>query len=64
MDLRSYWLETRVTTASPKLKRLPCGYGYIPVPPYNDEKIIAGQGTIGLEILEDMKDVEMVLVPE
>src|SRR5262244_1313411 len=27
----------------------------IPVPPYNDEKIIAGQGTIGLEILDDLE---------
>ncbi len=35
----------------------------MPVPPYNDEKIIAGQGTIGLEILEDLGDVEVVLVP-
>jgi len=35
----------------------------VPVPPYNDEKIIAGQGTIGLEILEDLPDVEVVLVP-
>src|SRR5262245_13689226 len=35
----------------------------VPVPPYNDEKIIAGQGTIGLEILEDQPDVEVVLVP-
>src|SRR5215472_13024233 len=25
----------------------------IPVPPYNDEKIIAGQGTIGMETLDD-----------
>src|SRR5947209_1480744 len=37
--------------------------GLVPVPPYNDEKIIAGQGTIGLEIFEDMSDVEMVLAP-
>ena len=35
----------------------------VPVPPYNDEKIIAGQGTIGLEIMEDLADVEVVLVP-
>src|SRR5579864_2883256 len=28
----------------------------LPVPPYNDEKIIAGQGTIGLEILEDLAE--------
>ena len=33
------------------------------MPPYNDEKIIAGQGTIGLEILEDLPDVETVLAP-
>jgi len=37
--------------------------GYIIVPPYNDEKIIAGQGTVGLEILEDLPDVETVLSP-
>ncbi|MGC2697556.1 MAG: threonine/serine dehydratase [Candidatus Angelobacter sp.] len=37
--------------------------GLVPVPPYNDEKIIAGQGTVGLEILEDLADVELVLVP-
>src|SRR5436305_13672307 len=33
------------------------------VPPYNDEKIIAGQGTIGLEILEALPDVATVLSP-
>jgi threonine dehydratase len=37
--------------------------GYVIIPPYNDEKIIAGQGTIGLEILEDLPEVETVLVP-
>src|SRR5215467_1877194 len=37
--------------------------GLVSVPPYNDEKIIAGQGTIGLEILEDMPDVDLVLAP-
>jgi threonine dehydratase len=37
--------------------------GYIIVPPYNDEKIIAGQGTIGLEILEDLPDVDAVFAP-
>jgi threonine dehydratase len=38
-------------------------HGYAIVPPFNDELIIAGQGTIGLEILEDLPDVETVLVP-
>ena len=33
------------------------------VPPYDDPTIIAGQGTVGLEIAEDMPDVGTVLVP-
>lgn len=46
-----------------KAEELQAQHGYVPVPPYNDEKIIAGQGTIGLEILEDLADVELVLSP-
>ena len=38
-------------------------HGYVIVPPYNDEQIIAGQGTIGLEILEDLPEVEAVFCP-
>jgi threonine dehydratase len=33
------------------------------VHPYNDLDVIAGQGTIGLEILEDMPDVDVIVVP-
>ena len=33
------------------------------VPPYDDTTIVAGQGTTGLEIVEDAPDVETVLVP-
>jgi threonine dehydratase len=46
-----------------KAEELAAEHGYIIVPPYNDEHIIAGQGTIGLEILEDMPEVETVLAP-
>ena len=38
-------------------------HGYCIVPPFNDEKIIAGQGTIGLELLEDLPDLDAVIVP-
>lgn len=31
--------------------------------PFNDEDVIAGQGTIGLEILEQLPDVDQVVVP-
>lgn len=46
-----------------KAEDLAAKHGYVIVPPYNDEKIIAGQGTIGLEILEDLPEVETVLSP-
>ena len=31
--------------------------------PFDDERIIAGQGTLGLEILEQLPDVDVILVP-
>ena len=46
-----------------RAQELSAKHGYVIVPPYNDEKIIAGQGTMGLEILEDLPEVEAVLVP-
>jgi threonine dehydratase len=46
-----------------KAEELAAQHGYVIVPPYNDEHIIAGQGTMGLEILEDVPEVETVLVP-
>jgi threonine dehydratase len=51
-----------------RAEELAAQHGYIIVPPYNDEKIIAGQGTIGLEILEDLSkeglpEVEAVFAP-
>ena len=46
-----------------KAEELAREHGYAVVPPYNDEQIIAGQGTAGLEIFEDCADVELVLVP-
>ena len=46
-----------------KAEELAAQHGYVIVPPYNDENIIAGQGTMGLEILEDLPEVETVLAP-
>src|SRR5829696_8511828 len=46
-----------------RAEELAAGQGYVSVPPYDDETLIAGQGTVGLEILEDLPDVETVLVP-
>ncbi|MBP5242259.1 MAG: threonine ammonia-lyase [Clostridia bacterium] len=38
-------------------------YGYTFIHPFNDEDVIAGQGTIGLEILNQLPDVDAVIVP-
>ncbi len=46
-----------------RAEELAAEHGYVPVPPYDDEVLIAGQGTIGPEILEDLPEVETVLVP-
>jgi len=46
-----------------RAEELAAQHGYAIVPPYNDEQIIAGQGTMGLEILEDLPELETVLVP-
>jgi threonine dehydratase len=46
-----------------KAEELEAKFGYVMIPPYDDEQIIAGQGTCGLEILEDLPDVDLVLSP-
>lgn len=38
-------------------------YGYTFIHPFNDEDVIAGQGTIGLEILNQQPDLDAVVVP-
>ena len=37
--------------------------GYVFIHPYDDLEVIAGQGTMGLEILEDLPGVDTVIVP-
>jgi threonine dehydratase len=37
--------------------------GLAVIPPFDDDRIIAGQGTVGLEIVEDLPDVGAVLIP-
>jgi threonine dehydratase len=39
------------------------GEGRTFVSPYNDLEVVAGQGTIGLEMMETMPDLETILVP-
>lgn len=43
--------------------RLAAERNLVPVPPYDDDRVIAGQGTVGLEIAESVDDLSLVLVP-
>lgn len=44
-------------------KRLEAERGYTFIHPFNDPDVIAGQGTIALEILEELPDTDVILVP-
>lgn len=44
-------------------ERLKEKYGYTFIHPFDDENVIAGQGTIGLEILNQLSDVDIIVVP-
>lgn len=46
-----------------KAEELAREHGYAIVPPYDDEQIVSGQATVGLEIYEDLPDADIVLVP-
>ncbi|MDF1609277.1 hydroxyectoine utilization dehydratase EutB [Hoeflea sp. YIM 152468] len=49
--------------AQGEVDRLVTEDGMIMIPPFDHRKIIAGQGTLGLELLEQVPDVATVLVP-
>jgi threonine dehydratase len=44
-------------------EELSAQHGYVVIPPFDDRAVIAGQGTIGLEIAADCPQVDLVLVP-
>jgi threonine dehydratase len=38
-------------------------HGYVLIPPFDDRAVIAGQGTVGLEVAADCPQVDLVVVP-
>ncbi|WP_263383865.1 threonine ammonia-lyase [Granulicella arctica] len=46
-----------------KAEELAAKFGYTMIPPYDHPQIIAGQGTCGLEIVEQLPGVDLVLSP-
>ena len=57
--LEGTFLSDAMTVA----KGLEADEGMVLVPPYDDEAIVAGQGTMGLELLEDVPDLDVLLIP-
>jgi len=49
--------------ANEKAKQLVAERGYTYIHPFDDEELIVGQGTVGLEIYEDWPEVELAIVP-
>ena len=65
--IRALGAETRIIGKSQdeaeiEANRLVSEEGYTMVPPFEHPHVIAGQGTLGLEILEQVADVDTVLV--
>jgi threonine dehydratase len=52
-------LTARVAATDELIRR----HGYSLIPPFDDRAVIAGQGTIGLEIAADLPDADQVVVP-
>ncbi|MEX2103893.1 MAG: threonine/serine dehydratase, partial [Bacilli bacterium] len=47
----------------PRAKEIAMQENGVFIPPYDDPYIMAGQGTVGLEILEQVQDVDVIIVP-
>ena len=66
--IRALGAEVRIVgrsqdEAQTESTRLAREEGLAEIPPFDDLRVIAGQGTIGLELVEQMPDIETVLVP-
>ena len=55
--------EPQVESREKTLLEVQKATGAIVIHPYNDNRIISGQGTVALELLEQVPDLDMVLVP-
>lgn len=67
-EIRRLGAEIRIVgnsqdDAQVEVERLVAEEGMAMVPPFDDARVIAGQGTLGLEIVEDLPEVGCVLVP-
>jgi threonine dehydratase len=64
--VRALGAEVVIVTPAERETRaldLAAEHGYVMIPPYDDVAVVAGQGTVGLEIAADLPSVDVVLVP-
>jgi threonine ammonia-lyase medium form len=54
---------TTINDREAKTNELIGKFGYTLLHPFNDEKLIAGQGTLVIEIFQEMKDLDYLFVP-
>lgn len=57
------FVEPTMAARTATVDKLAKAHGFAVIPPFDDARVIAGQGTIGLEILADDPRVDVVLVP-
>ena len=62
-ELGAELVEVPVADRLAVAEQLAASRGLTMIPPYDHPDVIAGQGTVGLEIGEDVSDVEVVLAP-
>ena len=56
-------LEPSTLTVFNRAQALSDEYGYTFVAPFDDPAVVAGQGTVGLEILDDLPEIGTIVVP-
>ncbi|MDU0341979.1 hydroxyectoine utilization dehydratase EutB [Bosea rubneri] len=66
--IRALGAEVRIVgrsqdDAQVEVERLVAEQGLTPIPPFDDPEIVAGQGTIGLELVADLPELACVLIP-
>jgi len=64
--VRALGAEVVIVSAAERETRaldLAAARGYVMIPPYDDVAVVAGQGTVGLEIAADLPGADVVLVP-
>jgi threonine dehydratase len=55
--------EPTLAARAAAVDQLAAEHGYTPIPPFENRDVIAGQGTVGLEITVDCPDVDLVVCP-